>query len=222
MPRCARIVVAGLPVHVIQRGNNRAPCFVADADRSFYLFHLGRALTRFRCALHAYCLMTNHVHLLLTPTTTDGCSLLMKHIGQLYSQHVNRTYRRTGGLWEGRFRSCLVQSTNYLLTCYRYIELNPVRAGFVHRPQDYFWSSYRINSQSAAQGMITPHDEYLRLGATDTERKRAYADLFAMALDDAQLAEIRLSTNSGHALGDDGFRRAIEEGSVPGPSRVRP
>lgn len=210
------MVLAGLPLHIIQRGNNRAPCFVTDADRSFYLFHLGRALPRFHCALHAYCLMTNHVHLLLTPSTTEACGLLMKHAGQLYSQYVNRAYRRTGALWEGRFRSCLVQSSSYLLTCYRYIELNPVRAGLVQRPQDYRWSSYRINALTASQGMITPHDEYLRLGVDEPERKRAYADLVATALDDAQLSEIRLSTNGGHALGDGTW------GSVPGPSRVCP
>jgi putative transposase len=172
-------------------------------------------LARFHCALHAYCLMTNHVHLLLTPSTTDGCGLLMKHVGQLYSQYVNRTYSRTGSLWEGRFRSCLVQSTSYLLACYRYIELNPVRAGLVSRPVDYSWSSYRINTQGALRGIITPHDEYLQLGATEGDRKRAYADLVATGLDDVQLVEIRLSTNGGHALGDD-------RGSVPGLSRVCP
>jgi putative transposase len=147
-----------MPLHIIQRGNNRAACFVGDGDRSFYLFHLGRGLNRFDCALHAYCLMTNHVHLLLTPST-------QKHVGQLYSQYVNRTYDRTGGLWEGRFRSCLVQSEAYLLTCYRYIELNPVRAGLVQHPKEYEWSS-----------------------------------LVMTGVDDAQLSQIRLATNGGHAL----------------------
>lgn len=204
-------MVAGVPVHVIHRGNNRGSCFVADADRSFYLFHLGRALDRFGCALHAYCLMTNHVHLLLTPAKVNSCGLLMKHIGQLHSQYLNRTYARTGGLWEGRFRSCLVQTDTYLLTCYSYIESNPVRAGMVQRPHDYAWSSYRINAATAPRGMITPHDEYLRLGRTDAERRHAYADLVAAGMQDTQLAEIRLSTNGGYALGDEGFRRAITE-----------
>jgi putative transposase len=208
MPRSGRIVIAGVPLHVIQRGNNRAACFSADADRSFYLFHLGRALSRFGCALHSYCLMTNHVHLLLTPSTSDGCGLLMKHVGQLYTQYVNRTYNRTGGLWEGRFRSCLVQSSSYLLACYRYVELNPVRAGLVQAPQDYRWSSYRMNAQTGSHGMITPHEEYLRLGATDMERRHAYAQLVADGLNDLDLAEIRLSTHSGQAL--------------QGPSRVCP
>lgn len=206
-------MLAGVSVHAIQRGNNRGPCFAADADRSFYLFHLGRALGRFDCALHAYCLMTNHVHLLLTPGKADSCGLLMKHVGQLHSQYVNRTYARTGSLWEGRFRSCLVQSETYLLRCYCYIELNPVRAGLVRHPRDYAWSSYRINAEAAPRGMITPHDEYLRLGAPDAERQRAYADLVAPGMQDAQLAEIRISTNGGYALGDEGFRRAMAHAS---------
>lgn len=212
MARSARLVVPGLPLHIVQRGNNRSACFVEDADRSFYLFHLGRALPRFQCSLHAYCLMTNHVHLLVTPQTADGCGLLMKQVGQLHSQHVNRTYKRTGGLWEGRFRSCLVESAFHLLLCYRYIELNPVRAGLVQRPQEYYWSSYRANTQDASRSIITPHEEYLLLGASNTERRRAYADLVATGLQDEELAEIRMSTNGGHTLG----------GSVPGPSRVCP
>jgi REP-associated tyrosine transposase len=190
-----------MPLHVIHRGNNRSACFVGDADRSFYLFHLNRGLSRFDCALHAYCLMTNHVHLLLTPSTEQGCGQLMKHVGQLYAQYVNRTYSRTGSVWEGRFRSCLVQSENYLLTCYRYIELNPVRAGLVEHPRDYEWSSYRANTESAPRRIIvTPHDEFLRLGATDVERRRTYAELVMTGINDVQLSQIRLATNGGHAL----------------------
>ncbi len=118
-----------VPVHVIQRGNNRQRCFHQEQDRSFYLFHLDRLLGSSGCTLHAYCLMTNHVHLLLTASSPDGCARLMKHLGQLHSQYFNRNYGRSGSLWEGRFRSCLVQSEDYVLACYRYIELNPVRAG---------------------------------------------------------------------------------------------
>ncbi|HYN11707.1 MAG TPA: transposase [Burkholderiales bacterium] len=202
-------MLAGVAVHAIQRGNNRGSCFVSDADRSFYLFHLARALDRFDCDLHAYCLMTNHVHLLLTPKEADGCGSLMKHVGQVHSQYVNRTYARTGSLWEGRYRSCLVQSETYLLACYRYIELNPVRAGLVQHPRDYPWSSYRLNAESAQPGMITPHDEYVRLGVTQDGRQLAYAQMVAAGMQDVQVAEIRLSTNGGHALGDDRFRRAM-------------
>ena len=122
-------MLSGLPVHIVQRGNNRAPCFFEDQDRHFYLFHLERLLPRSRCSLHAYCLMTNHVHLLVTPAEPVGCARLMKYLGQLHTQYVNRHYGRSGTLWEGMFKSCIVQSEDYLLSCYRYIELNPVRGG---------------------------------------------------------------------------------------------
>lgn len=200
MPRRRRLVIEGCPLHIVQRGNNRAPCFVADADRTFYLAQLARALARFHCGLHAYCLMTNHVHLLLTPPSAEACGGLMKYIGQLHSQYMNRKYRRTGGLWEGRFRSSVVQSESYLLACYRYIELNPVRAAIVERPEDYYWSSYRMNVRGATHGLITPHREYLRLGMTDEERGCAYAELIGSGLEDAQLAQIRFAVNSGQAL----------------------
>ena len=146
-------MLAGVPVHVIQRGNNRGACFVDDEDRNFYLFHLARGLGRCGCQLHAYCLMTNHVHLLLTPEGAESCAVLMKHMGQLRSQYFNKRYGRTGSLWEGRFRSCLVQSEGYVLACYRYIELNPVRASLVIHPGDYPWSSHRNNAlgEAAAQ-----------------------------------------------------------------------
>jgi len=124
----------------------------------------------------------------------------MKYIGQLHSQYMNRKYRRTGGLWEGRFRSSVVQSESYLLACYRYIELNPVRAAIVERPEDYYWSSYRMNVRGATHGLITPHREYLRLGMTDEERGCAYAELIGSGLEDAQLAQIRFAVNSGQAL----------------------
>jgi putative transposase len=218
MPRYARLVVPGLPMHLIQRGNNRAACFHADADRSFYLFCLGRALDRFDCELHAYCLMPNHVHLLLTPSTPEGCGGLMKYVAQLQSQYMNRTYKRTGALWEGRYRSCIVQSETYLLTCYRYIELNPVRAGLVEHPREHHWSSYRTNALNAPSGAITPHDEYVRLGQTEVERKQAYGQLVASGIDDGALNDIRLSTCSGHPLGDRAFQRGLSRvrpGSVP-------
>ena len=136
----------------------------------------------------------------------------MKYIGQLYSQYVNKTYKRTGGIWDGRFKSCLVLSAPYLLTCYRYVELNPVRGGLVSKPQDYRWSSYRANAGVAPCEMLTPHEEYLRLGRDDEDRKRAYAELVAGGIDETQLSEIRLSTNGGHSLG--GLSR-VRPGSVP-------
>src|SRR5688500_2870931 len=170
MPRRGRIMLAGIPVHVRQRGNNRAPCFLTDEDRKFYLLQLGRSLGRYGCELHAYCLMTNHVHLLLTPTRAESCALLMKHQGQLHSQYFNKLYKRTGSLWEGRFRSCLVQSERYLLTCYCYVELNPVRAGLVDEPAKYPWSSFAENMTGSPGGFIKAHAEYLRLGRDAHER----------------------------------------------------
>src|SRR5262249_33323002 len=139
MPRIARPVLAGLPLHVVQRGINRQSCFFGDADYEGYLEYLGSLAPSFGCAVHAYCLMTNHVHLLLTPETQTACGLLMKNLGQRYVQTVNRRLDRSGTLWEGRFKSCLVPSESYVLACYRYIELNPVRAGMVCAPEQYRW-----------------------------------------------------------------------------------
>ena len=149
MPRRPRLQAPGLPVHIIQRGNNRQACFFAEEDMQLFLEHLAKLAKRFRCALHAYVLMTNHFHLLLTPEFASGPSLLMKFLGQRYVQYVNRTYKRSGSLWEGRFRASLVQTEQYLLSCYRYIEMNPVRANMVKHPQDYQWSSYAANAPNS-------------------------------------------------------------------------
>src|SRR5258708_29444793 len=147
MSRRLRLTLAGVAVHLIQRGNNRGACFFADEDYARYLGYVAEFAPQFGCAVHAFVLMTNHVHLLLTPQQTDGASRLMQRLGQHYVQYVNRTYRRSGTLWEGRFRSCLAQSEDYVLACYSYIELNPVRAGMVRHPVDYRWSSYRVHGQ---------------------------------------------------------------------------
>jgi putative transposase len=219
-------MLPGVAVHAIQRANNRAACFAGDEDRAFYLFHLGRMLVRSGCRLHAYCLMSNHVHLLLTPDEMDACSSLMKGIGQLYSQYVNKLYKKRGHVWEGRFKSCLVQSEDYVLACHRYIELNPVRAGLVKRAGEYPWSSYCANAEGSASPLITAHQEYLRLGRTPSERQAAYRDLFALVAT-AQLDEIRSATNSGYVLGSSAFKvtmartlgRRVEKGA-PG-RRVR-
>ena len=153
--------------------------------------------------------MTNHVHLLLTPKASDSASLLMKHLGQRYVQYINRTYQRTGTLWEGRFRSCLAQSEEYVLACYRYIELNPVRAGMVMRPQDYRWSSYHANGLGRANALIAPHDEYLRIALADAPRREAYRALFRAHVDEALMDEIRDATNGNTALGGKRFQAQI-------------
>lgn len=210
MPRRRRLPVTGLPVHIIQRGNNRQACFYAEVDYQFFLHHLGELAKRFKCELHAYVLMTNHAHLLLTPYFERGPSLLMKFLGQRYVQYINRTYRRSGTLWEGRFRSSFVQDGRYLLACYRYIEMNPVRANMVRHPIDYPWSSYAANAEGKPVAWLTPHGEYLALGSDNEKRQAAYRDLFATDLDPQLLREIRTSAHSGYSIGSRRFREEIE------------
>src|SRR6185312_13463069 len=178
MPRHARLRIAGLPLHVIQRGNNRARCFTREGDYGLYMGMLGELCVKFECELHAYVLMTNHVHLLMTPGDAASVSNVMKNLGQRYVQHVNRMDGRSGSLWEGRFRSSIVDTEAYLLRCYRYIECNPVRAGMVADPADYPWSSYRANALGEADPVITPHVRYLSLGQTGIERRIRYLKLF--------------------------------------------
>ena len=211
MPRRARLALAGVPSHIIQRGNNRAVCFYAEDDYQFYLHHLQEYAKKFGCAIHAYVLMTNHVHLLFTPEQADSASLLMKHLGQVYVQYINRSYQRSGTLWEGRFRSCLTQTESYVLACYRYIELNPVRAGMVNQPQDYRWSSYHANALGKHSPLLTPQEEYLRLSANDADRLTAYSALFSAHLDPATVEQIRSATNGNYALGSKRFQLEIEQ-----------
>ena len=209
MPRRARLRLAGLPLHIIQRGNNRTACFFGDEDYLLYLRHLEELSCKFRCAIHAYALMTNHVHLLLTPVQAESASLLMKHLGQRYVQYVNRTYRRSGTMWEGRFRSSIVEDEGYLLRCHRYIELNPVRAGMVTHPRDYRWSSYRSNGEGRLLPLLTPHENYLALGSTKGERLAAYRALFRGELSSEEVTEIRSATNGGFVLGGDRFKAEV-------------
>jgi putative transposase len=213
MPRRARLRVPGIPLHLVQRGNNRAACFFDDSDFAFYRNQLRILAPRFECSVHAYVLMTNHVHLLLTPHGADGASLLMKHLSQRYVQYVNRVYGRTGTIWEGRYRSCLTQSAFYVLACYRYIELNPVRARMVADPREYRWSSHASNAFGAASPLIQPHEEYLRLGRTDADRRVAYRSLFEGAIgidsDVESVRQIREATVGNVALGDKGFQAQI-------------
>ena len=210
MPRRPRLAIAGIPWHIIQRGNNRTACFYAEEDYRYYLYTLREQAEKYRCAIHAYVLMTNHVHMLLTPEKVNSASLMMKHLGQRYVQYINRTYRRSGTLWEGRFRSCLTQEASYVLTCYRYIELNPVRAGMVTDPGEYPWSSYRHNGTGALDPLLTPHEDYRSLGADENERQAKYRTLFRAHLDSAVLDDIRNATNGNYALGNDRFKEEIE------------
>lgn len=211
MARKPRYYLADVPCHVIQRGNNREPCFMADLDYVYYLDCLKEASQKYDCAVHAYVLMTNHVHLLVTPRKRKGISRLMQSVGRRYVQYINYSYKRTGTLWEGRHKANLIQSERYLLTCYRYLELNPVRAGLVDRPGDYPWSSYRSHANGAADPVIEDHAEYLGLGKTPEERHKAYRELFRHHIEEADLHSIRATTQQGVPLGNDRFREAIEQ-----------
>ena len=222
MPRAARCVVAGLPLHVVQRGINRSPCFFRDADYAVYLRFLQAFSTEFVCSVHAYCLMTNHVHLLLTPGASDACALLMKKLGQCYVQYVNHNLHRTGTLWEGRFRSCMVNSDSYVLACYRYIELNPVRAGMVAAPGQYRWSSYRVNAEGAPDALIQTHSAYNALSAETLERCGVYKRLCESSPPAMVLDEIRKATRLGvlagavrRARGRPAKERRDKESSAP-------
>jgi putative transposase len=204
MPRAARLVLPDLALHVLQRGNNRADCFFQNADYIAYLRYLGYCARHFDCSVHAYCLMTNHVHLLLTPHSAPACARFMKALGQSYTQYINRSAGRTGSLWEGRFRSCLIDSSDYVFTCYRYIELNPVRAGMVQHPADYPWSSHMANAQGSAS-LVTPHPAYLQLSEQEDARRKVYREMFGSHLDARLVEEVRKATRSGTPVG--GLRR---------------
>ncbi|WP_127475381.1 transposase [Sulfurivermis fontis] len=210
MARLPRICPIGIPQHVIQRGNNRQPCFADERDFAAYADWLGEAARKCGVAVHAWVFMTNHVHLLVTPTVAGSVSRMMQALGRRYVRYFNHTYRRTGTLWEGRFRSCLVEADTYLLTCQRYIEMNPVRAGMVVRPSDYHWSSFHANALGITSGLWTPHPTYLCLGNNARERAQAYLGLFAAPLDEQSVVKIRAATNMGLALGNDRFKEEIE------------
>jgi putative transposase len=211
MSRQPRFILPGQPQHVIQRGNNRDVIFVSDDDYRFYLEKLAAACERFGCDLHAYVLMTNHVHLLMTPQTEDGISKVMQSVGRYYVQYFNHQYKRTGTLWEGRYKATLIDSEAYLLICSRYIELNPVRADMVNAPESYPWSSYACNALGKTNALLKPHELYLALGLSTDERCEAYKGLFDSHIESIQLDEIRESTNKSWVLGSSKFKERIEE-----------
>ena len=161
-------------------------------------------------AIHAWVFMTNHVHLLVTPVNTNSIQFMMQSLGRRYVRYFNYTYRRTGTLWEGRYKSSLVQTETWLLHCQRYIELNPVRAGLVRDPSDYPWSSYRCNGMGMESELYTPHDEYLKLGRTKIQRLQAYRSLFKAHVTGELLEAIRCTVNQGLALGNERFKDEIE------------
>jgi len=210
MPRLQRIMAAELPQHVIQRGNNREDCFFAEADYAAYLYWLERAARTYRVAIHAYVLMPNHVHLLATPGLEGGVSKMMQYLGRYYVQYINRTYGRSGTLWERRFHASVVETEAYLLTLQRYIELNPVRAGIVETPERYKWSSAKDHLAPVGNSLIVDHEMYVRLGATPSARASAYVSLIVKPLEEAALSQIRTAVRQGGVLGSDQFKDQIE------------
>lgn len=221
MPRKRRICPPGLPVHVVQRGNNRQVCFADESDFKAYANWLAAAAGKYAVRIHAWVFMTNHVHLLMTPDTLDGISRCMQHIGRLYVRYFNYRYRRTGTLFEGRFKSSIIQGKGkgqscnsdpgYLLACQRYIELNPVRAGMVGDPAGYSWSSYRAHAFGRAAKLWRPHPEYLALGSDPRARTAAYRALIEQELSRELISDIRDALNTGLVLGNDRFREEVEQ-----------
>jgi putative transposase len=189
-------------MHVVQRGVNREPCFFRERDYADYLALLAAAGRQWSCSIHAYCLMTNHVHLLVTPHHASACARMMKQVNQRYGQRLNSSKARTGTLWEGRFYSALVDTERYALACYRYIELNPVRAVMVSTPRDYRWSSYRSNAEGRFDPLVTPHLSYLALEAGSERRCSLYRSLFDTALEQSVIDEIRKATRGGYRVGE--------------------
>jgi putative transposase len=225
MPRKSRFYLPHIPAHVMQRGHNREPVFFEAQDYLEYLKILKRVSDACHCAIHAYVLMTNHIHLLLTPAAGDAISRLFQECGRQYVGYINHTYCRRGTLWEGRHKGIIVESTAYLLTCMRYIERNPVRAGIVARPADYRWSSYAANALGEDNCIISPHDEYVHLGQTLLQRREAYRALCAAELTAEALGRIRNCTQSGTPMGSERFKEQIEKTlrrKVGGEKRGRP
>ena len=210
MARLGRYFVAGQALHVIQRGNNRQAIFFAPSDYGRYRTWLAESANKYGCAVHAHVLMTNHVHLLVTPEGRNSLPRMMQSLGRRYVRYVNGVYRRTGTLWEGRYRAAPIDGEEYFLACCRYIELNPVRARMAAHPRDYPWSSYAAHAHGAADALAAGHPVFRRLGGNAAERQQEYRALFRRALDEDFLDALRRATNGGWALGSDRFARTIE------------
>jgi putative transposase len=210
MARLPRLDLPGVPQHIVQRGNNRLPCFLDDDDRLRYLTLLREALLATDVSLHAYVLMDNHVQLLATPSAVGDVGRMMQRLGRQYVGQFNGRHSRTGTLWEGRYKAGLVDSERYVLTCYRYIELNPVRARMTDDPVAWRWSSCATNLGLRPQSGLTPHPAWLALGATTTDRAAAYRRLLDEALPEATLADIRQYLQQQRAWGRDDFRTMVE------------
>jgi len=213
MTRLRRYCPGGIPVHIIQRGNNRSDCFHEEPDKGHYFLLLKAAADSFDLRVHAWVFMSNHVHLLVTPVEADSVSRMMQFVDREYVRYFNRKYSRTGTLWDGRFKSCLVQAERYFLICQRYIELNPVRARLVKEPASFHWSSFNTNALGIDSNLIIPHEVYLALGNTQAKRLLAYRALFNETMPAKQISKIRFALNKGLVLGSKKFKdRIAKEG----------
>ncbi len=210
MPRLPRLAPIGVPQHLIQRGNNHQSCFYSKKDFAAYAHWLHEAADKNKVHIHAWVFMDNHVHLLATPNRVNAISKMMQSLGRQYVQYFNYTHKRSGTLWEGRYKSCLIDSENYLLACYRYIELNPVRANIVSHPARYYWSSFATNALGKDSALCSPHPVYLSLGIDKDKRLKAYQKLFNADLENDFIRDIRATTNRGLIVGSEQFKDEIE------------
>lgn len=211
MARLARVCPVGVAVHVYQRGNNHQVVFADDADFVAYLGWLKQYSKKYGVEVHSWCLMTNHIHILCTPTIEGGVSKMLQSVNRHYVRYFNYQYKRSGTLWEGRYKSCLVQEDSYLLDLHRYIELNPVTADMVKDPAEYPWSSYQVNALGKKSELCRAHNLYMELGRDDKSRQQAYRYLFgAYVVDAALIDKIELATSKGMALGNERFKAQIE------------
>jgi putative transposase len=209
MARVQRLFMPGMPLHVVQRGADRQICFFEPSDFLWYLQQLQRHSHAQSCVLHAYVLMTNHVHLLLSAGSVLAVSRMMKALEQDYAHYINWRHHRTGPLWDGRYKSCVVQDETYLLVCQRYIELNPVRAGMVRYPGHYRWSSYRCNAEGRENVLIHPHPLYLSMGRNRGERQQAYAALFH-ADEEMAFQALRVASRGNTVVGSVEFVKELQ------------
>jgi putative transposase len=204
-----RFFIPDVPLHVIQRGNNRSAMFADDSDRSFLCGYVQYAMRIHGVSIHAYVLMGNHFHLLVTPQRASSVPKMMQSVGRVYVRYFNDKYGRTGTLFEGRYKAAIVDDEHYLLTCMRYIELNPVRAGLVAEPAEYGWSSFRANAWGSPDALVSPHPLYAALGPTARTRRAVYRELFGTTPTTDELASIRDATQNAWALGSEAFRTRV-------------
>jgi len=226
VPRYRRLFLPNTPLHIVQRGHDRQPVFVARTDYEYYLANLREIKSELSIRVYAYCLMTNHVHLLIEPgENTETVSQMLRVLAGRQTRHVNKLENRTGTLWEGRFKASLVDSEAYLLACYRYIDLNPVRAALTATPDDYEWSSYRYRLFPSANNWLDESDSYKALGATDAARLLSYRVFVSEGMEESELATIRSAVKRNQVTGTPRFKERLAERTgrrIPSRGRGRP